>query len=184
MQKLKAENNRRLEILFKQKGEWLHAVAFNLTKSKEDAKDLVSELFLYLSEKVNPKIWYGMDDFNMLYLYSFLKSRSINGHKAGSKTVLCEEMPIEVQNREEVVYDEERDAELESVYNAVCKEIEDLQKTRMWSSAKLAEIYFFTEGMTLDKLSKEIGISKSTSFLNVRKVKHHIRIKYSNPFGD
>jgi DNA-binding transcriptional regulator GbsR (MarR family) len=53
----------------------------------------------------------------------------------------------------------------------------------MWSSARLAELYFFSgDKMTLDKLSKDIGISKSTSFLNVKKIKQHIRLTKKNPF--
>jgi len=52
----------------------------------------------------------------------------------------------------------------------------------MWGSARLAELYLFNDEMTLDKLSKEIGISKSTSFLNVRKIKQHIRNIKVNPF--
>ena len=52
----------------------------------------------------------------------------------------------------------------------------------MWSSARLAELYFFQPDMTLDKLSKDIGISKSTSFLNIKKIKQHIRLTKENPF--
>jgi DNA-binding transcriptional regulator GbsR (MarR family) len=79
-------------------------------------------------------------------------------------------------------YDEELDRNIQQTYDEVVKEIQQLQRTKMWSSAKLAELYFFDDTMTLDRLSKEIGISKSTSFLNVKKVKQHIKNTKQNPF--
>jgi DNA-binding transcriptional regulator GbsR (MarR family) len=80
-------------------------------------------------------------------------------------------------------YDEELDNKVQKCYDDIVNEIQQLQRTKMWSSARLAELYFFgDEKMTLDKLSKNIGISKSTSFLNVKKIKQHIRLTKVNPF--
>lgn len=173
-----AENNRRLTILFRDKNDWLIAAAYNITKDRENARDIVSELYLYLTERGNPKIWFGTDGFNMLYLYSFLKSRWINQIKRDCK---IKSLP-EDWDCEDRPYDEEGDINVQRVFQEVVDEIEELQKTRMWASAKLAQIYFFTPDMTLDRLSKEIGISKSTSFLNIRKIKQHFRKGKDNPF--
>ena len=60
-------------------------------------------------------------------------------------------------------------------------ELNEMKKKKGWSSAMLAELYWFSE-MTFDELSKEIGISKSTAFLNVRKVKQRLKEKLNNPF--
>jgi hypothetical protein len=80
-------------------------------------------------------------------------------------------------------YNEEMDTKVQQCYDEIVNEIQQLQKTKMWSSARLAELYFFSDDkMTLDKLSKDIGISKSTSFLNVKKIKQHIRLVKVNPF--
>jgi DNA-binding transcriptional regulator GbsR (MarR family) len=80
-------------------------------------------------------------------------------------------------------YNEEADIRIQKCYDDVVNEIQQLQRTKMWSSARLAELYFFSgDKMTLDKLSKDIGISKSTSFLNVKKIKQHIRLTKKNPF--
>lgn len=57
-----------------------------------------------------------------------------------------------------------------------------MEKTRAWASSKLAQLYWFNEDFTLDKLSKEIKISKSTAFLNVKKVKKHLKETIKNPF--
>jgi len=175
-----AENNRRLTRLYHQKSDWLIAAAYNIAGDRESAKDLVAELYLYLSEKINPKIWYGADDFNMLYLYSFIKSRYINSLKRNAKL-----RPLSNEwDTKDTEYDTDRDMNIQKVYDEVVSEIDELQKTKLWPAAKLAEIYFFTPDMTLERLSKEIGISKSTSFLNVRKIKQHFRSSKKNPFID
>jgi DNA-directed RNA polymerase specialized sigma24 family protein len=172
------ENNRRLDILHRTKNDWLMKVSYNLTSDVDEAKDLVSELYLYVAEKGNPNIWWGEDGYNMMYLFSFLKSRYINGYKQSKKlTRLKDNFDLE-----DIPYDEDLDKIVQQTYDEVVKEITDLQQTKMWSSARLAEIYLFDDTMTLEKLSNEIGISKSTSFLNVKKIKKHMKKKYQNPF--
>lgn len=172
------ENMRRLDILFRQKNDWLMSAAYNVTKNREKGKELVAELYSYIAEKGNPNIWYGADEFNMLYLHSFLKTRWINQIKAGKK---WESLP-EDWDGVDSEYDEDADNRVQKVYDEVVEEIHQLQKTKMWSSARLAELYYFTPDMTLERLSKEIGISKSTSFLNVRKIRKHIQLSKKNPF--
>ena len=80
-------------------------------------------------------------------------------------------------------YDEELDMKIQTCYDGVVDEIQRLQGTSKWASARLAELYFFSDTkITLDKLSKNIGISKSTTFLNVRKIKQHLKAVKDNPF--
>jgi len=75
--KVQSENNRRLETLYKQSHSWLIAVAFNLSKDKEVAEELVGELYLYLAEKCNPSLWY-LNSFNLMYAHAFIRSRFFN----------------------------------------------------------------------------------------------------------
>ena len=84
MNKIQAENNRRLELLYKQSHNWLIAVAYNLSKDKEVADELVGELYLYLAEKCNPALWY-LNSFNLMYAHSFLKSRFLNKIKSDKR---------------------------------------------------------------------------------------------------
>jgi DNA-binding transcriptional regulator GbsR (MarR family) len=113
-----------------------------------------------------------------MYLHAFLKTRWINRIKQRDKNV---QLP-EKWDKIDEVYDEDLDIRMQQSYDEIVTEINELQKTRMWSSARLAELYFFTPDMTLDKLSKDIGISKSTSFLNIKKIKQHIKLTKKNPF--
>ena len=114
----------------------------------------------------------------MMYLHSYLRTRFINLIKKASKT---ERISPDWDTIDEE-YDIDLDEKIQCTYDDIVDEIKELQKTKMWGSARLAELYLFNDEMTLDKLSKEIGISKSTSFLNVRKIKQHIRNTKVNPF--
>ena len=53
----------------------------------------------------------------------------------------------------------------------------------MWSSAKLYELYAFSD-LTMEELSSEVGISKSTTFLNIKKIKLYLKDKIDNPFKE
>jgi len=177
-EEIQSENMRRLDILFREKNDWLMASSYNITQDRDAAEELVAELYTYIAERGNPNIWWGKDEYNMMYLYSFLKTRWINQIKQNNKNVPLSDSYDDVDTE----YNEEQDLRIQQAYDDIVSEINELQKTKMWSSARLAELYFFTPDMTLDKLSKNIGISKSTSFLNIRKVKQHIRLTKDNPF--
>ena len=154
------------------------AAAYNITKDRDAGQELVAELYSYIAERGNPNIWWGEDEYNMMYLHAFLKTRWINRIKQRDKNV---QLP-EKWDKVDEVYDEDLDIRMQNSYDEIVTEINELQRTKMWSSARLAELYFFTPEMTLDKLSKDIGISKSTSFLNIKKIKQHIKLTKKNPF--
>ncbi len=44
-----------------------------------------------------------------------------------------------------------------------------MERTRAWASSKLYQLYAFDKDMTLEKLASNIGISKSTAFLQTKK---------------
>jgi DNA-directed RNA polymerase specialized sigma24 family protein len=171
------ENTLRLDVLYKKHHSWLIAVAFNLAKDKEVAEDLVQDLYLYLSEKCNPALWY-LNSYNLMYCHSFIKSRFLNRTKVVKRNTPLDEDWDDV----ELEYDVDKDEKLEASYNDVVDELKKMEYTNKWASSKLAQIYFFNENMTLDKLSKEIGICKSTGFLHIKKTKKHLRDTLKNPF--
>jgi predicted DNA-binding protein YlxM (UPF0122 family) len=51
----------------------------------------------------------------------------------------------------------------------------------MWASARLAEIYLYSD-KTLEGVSNDIGVSKSTSYLHVKRIKKHLKETIQNPF--
>lgn len=171
------ENNIRLEVLYNKHHKWLISCAFNITKNKEISNELVGELYLYLAERVNPSLWYK-DSFNLMYLHSFLRTRFLNKIKYANRLSTISPQ----YDTEDTPYDTDFDLRLDEAYEEVIDELKAMEYTKQWASSKLAQLYWFNEDFTLEKLSKEIKISKSTAFLNVKKVKKHLKETIKNPF--
>jgi len=176
--KISNETRKRLDILHRKHYNWLFSVGFKVSKSKPITEDLIQELYMYLAERNAEELYYE-DSFNLQYCRAFIISRFYNLTKVdGRWSTLADDY-----EREDVPYNIEWDMKLQNSYDEVVKELKDMKKQKGWSSAMLAELYWFSN-MTFDELSKEIKISKSTAFLNVRKVKERLRDKLDNPFKD
>lgn len=177
MNKTQTENNKRLDILYRKSHNWLSAVAFNLCKDKEVADELVGELYLYLAEKCNPSIWY-LDSFNLMYAHAFISSRFYNRIKAGKRNTQLSDTYDEVETE----YDMDGDERMENTYNQVVDELKRLERTRLWAPSKIYQMYAFDSEMTFEKLAAELKLSKSTVYLNCKKVKKHLKDNLNNPF--
>lgn len=175
---LEIEIEKRLGVLFTKHNDWLQAVSYNLANNKTVSEDLVQDLYLYLAEKRNPKLFF-QDSFNLLYCHNFLRSRWINLVKRENKKVY----PDKWKDVEDEPYDLQEDINNQETFDAIKKEIRDLQKTTMWSSAKIYELYTFGD-KTMEELSQDIGISKSTTFLNVKKIKEHLKDKFKDKYDN
>ena len=177
MNKIQSENNKRLEVLFRKSHGWLSAVSFNLSKDKEVADELVGELYLYLAEKCNPALWY-LDSFNLMYCHAFLNSRFLNRIKAAKRNVPLSDSYDDVENE----YDVDADERVEDVYNQMVDELKRLERTRLWAPSKIYQLYAFDKEMTFEKLASELKLSKSTVYLNCKKIKKHLKDNLDNPF--
>lgn len=178
IENIELENTKRLGVLYTKHHNWLMACSYNKTKDVQLAQDLVQDLYVYLGEKRNPKLFYR-DSFNLLYCHNFLGSRYINWVKRESKN----NYPSKWKDKEDVPYDIDYDLKIQNAYDTIKEELENLSKTKMWSSSKLYELYSFSE-LTMEELSKEIGLSKSTVFLNIKKIKEHLKTIIDNPFNN
>jgi DNA-directed RNA polymerase specialized sigma subunit len=115
-----------------------------------------------------------------MYCRSFLSSRFLNKTKRDKKVIYCEEYDTDTE--EEEVYDIQQDIETDNAYDNVLGELNQLKSTKLWSSARIYELYVFGE-YTLDGLAKELNLSKSTVFLAVKKIKGHLKKNITNPFN-
>lgn len=167
----------RIERLYKNSHKWLIGSATNITKNRTVAGELVSDLYLYLAERINPKIYYG-DTYNLMYCRSFLQTRWINRVKSEKRFVTH----TNYYDRIEDVYDADFDKRLEETYNELVGELHRCESTRLWPSSKLSQLYFFDDEATLQQLADDIKLSKSTVFLHIRKMKKHLKNTIPNPF--
>ena len=170
----------RLTNLYNNSHSWLMKHAFKLTKNREEAEDLVADLYEYLNKKCNEKIFWG-DAYHMFYCYRFLESRWINKVKKLNKLVYSE-TPVDNEVEEEE-YDIEGDIRLQNAHQTVLNELQKLSGTRMWAPAKIFELYWLSD-KTLDEVAKDIKISKSTVFLSVRKIRRYLKDVLDNPFKE
>lgn len=173
---LQVENNKRLEVLHRKHYKWLEGVAYKLTRNREETDDIIGELYLYLGERPNQNLWYN-DSFNLMYCRSFIHSRYFNKIKREKRFTLTEEF----WDIEDTEYDYDEDILLETKYDEVMDELQSLSKTNMWASGQLFSLYMFSD-MTFDEVSESIGISKSTTFSHVKRVKEFLKQKIKNPF--
>jgi len=173
------ECEQRLSNLFIESNHWLLNHANKLTKNKEEAEDLVQELYEYLHLKCNPKIFYKTA-YHMFYCYRFLESRWINKTKKLNKVSYHSEINEDKIDEE---YDIDTDTKLAEAHLRVMEELKRLETTRLWAPAKIFTIYWNSD-MTLDEVAKEIKISKSTVFLSVRKIRRYLKEVIDNPFND
>jgi RNA polymerase sigma factor (sigma-70 family) len=166
----------RLENLYKNSHIWLIKASYNITGNSEDAADLVQDLYQYLLEKCNPKLFY-LDSYNLLYLHRFLTHRWINRRKKNSRMTYVGEIYNDDPAEE---YDVERDEDIMRAYGEVMEELQRLKKTKGWASARLFELYWCSDD-TLQEVADKIGISKSTVFIAIRKIRKHMATVIHNP---
>lgn len=171
------ECEERLTNLYINSNDWLIKHAKKITKNNEEAEDLVQDLYEYLHKKCNPKIFYGIS-YHMFYCYRFLESRWINKTKKLNRIVYQEEVQTEELNEE---YNTEIDQKLENAHREVVAELQKLSATRMWAPAKIFELYWMSPD-TLDEVATKVGISKSTVFLSVKKIRKYLKEVIDNPF--
>jgi RNA polymerase sigma factor (sigma-70 family) len=175
---LNKEFDKRLETLYRRHYIWLLKVGKNITKSKDDAEDLIGELFLYLATKRNPKIFYS-DSYNLMYCMRFMQTRWINHIHKNKKLLKTEDMGIYDDFDDE--YNADKDIEMMEAHNLVLKEIEALAKTKLWPRAKLFQLYYMSDD-TMIEVANKIGISKSTTFISIKKIREHLKGIINNPF--
>lgn len=174
------ECERRLNGLFAESHNWLVTSAKKITKNTEEAEDMVQELYIYLHQKCNPKLFYGDNSYNLFYCSKFLHSRFINKTKKLNRITYVEEV---YNNEIDIPYDEEYDMRIEKAHKQVVDELKHLATTRLWPAAKIFELYWMSDD-TLDEVANKIKISKSTTFLAVKKIRKYLKEVIKNPYDE
>jgi RNA polymerase sigma factor (sigma-70 family) len=176
----RCECERRLVGLYKESHTWLVRSAKKITKQQEEAEDLVQELYIYLIEKCNPKIFYGQNTYNLFYAHKFLHSRFMNKVTKLNRVVYTGNDETHI-NLEDSVYNEDLDIKLQKAHDEVVNELDRLNKTRMWPQSKIFSLYWMSDD-TLDEVARKTKISKSTVFLAVKKVRKYLKEVIDNPY--
>ena len=173
----------RIINLYNESHEWLLKAAYNLTKSYEESEDLVSELYLWLSKKCNPSIFWG-SSYNLLYLHQFLKHRWYNKSHIIKRYVSLSNTNVpNLHQQQYEEYDIEKDEALMKAHQEVLNELKKLQTTKLWAKGRIFEMYWMSDD-TLNEVAEKIGISSSTTFIAIKKIRQHLSRTIENPFKD
>jgi RNA polymerase sigma factor (sigma-70 family) len=175
---IEMECERRLINFYNQSYKTLIQIANKITKNKESSEDIVMELMEYLHKQQNPKLWWGKDSYNIMYASKFIKHRFYNKTKKLNRISYVEEV---YSDEIEIPYDEERDILIQTAHEEVMNTLKELEKTKMWTSSRIFQLYWMSD-RTLDETAKDIGISKSTTFLAVKKIRKYLEGVIDNPF--
>ena len=177
---MEIECARRLSNLYEQSHPLLVKIALKVTKQKETAEDVVMELYEYLHKKQNIKLFWGPDSYNIKYCCKFIRHRFLNKTKKLNRITLMEELP---DDEIDIPYDYDNDIGIQTAHEEVLRELKNLEATKLWASSRIFELYWMSTD-TLDDVSEKIGISKSTTFLAVKKIRKYLKEIIDNPFTD
>jgi DNA-directed RNA polymerase specialized sigma24 family protein len=172
------ETQKRLDVLYRKHNRWLYSTIFNITKDPTTSEELVGELYLYLGEKDNKNLYFS-DSFNLMYCRSFLQSRYYNLYKRNKKIDVTDEEIEQV----DIEYDYEEDMRLQTKYDEVMDTIQRLGKTELWASASIYQLYALTD-QTIEQVSKDIGISPSTTFKHIKRIREYLKENIKTPFTE
>ena len=165
---------RELELLALKHDKWISLVE-SLGCNKSYAEDVVQDAYIRVFEYVQKgtNIDYGDDDVNDFYMYMTLRAIYINGQK--KKKVLLYE-PIDTDKLNDVLNklkDEYSDVEMEGAYERLINKI--FVEVNSWDFYKRnIFIAYFTSELSLDKLSAETGIGRSSLYNSIRKYREVI----------
>ena len=172
--------NQRLTNLYNQSHKTLLSFSNWVTKNKSEAEDITADLYVYLAKQCRQKIWWK-DSYNILYCQKFIRHRWLNrAPKLDRMIYVGATLSNEIIDIE---YDIERDERIMKAHDEVMKSIQSLKSTKMFAPAMIWELYW-TSDDTLDDVAQKIGISKSTVFLSIKKVRKYLKENLQTPFED
>ena len=160
-------NSQLVDHSYRKHNTWLLQVAYNLTKSKDNAQELVQELYLKMMEiKDVNKIMYN-NDVNLFYLYKMLRSIYLNGIKKQTN-----HLPIDddLLNKPADSYDYVADNDFERALELTNEALDGMY----WFDSKLLRVYL-EENHSIQSLHDATGISNSTIWTSMKKTKQYVR---------
>jgi len=160
-------NSQLVEHSYRKHNTWLVQCAYNLTKSKDNAQELVQDLYLKMMEiKDIEKIMYN-NDVNLYYLYKMLRSIHLNGIKKQTNNLPLND---DLYNLRAEEYNYEADNDFERALELTNEALDGMY----WFDSKLLRVYL-EESHSIQSLHDATGISNSTIWTSMKKTKQYVR---------
>lgn len=175
---------RELELLAKKHKKWVGYVC-NMGSTEYYAEDIVQDAYIriyeYIQKGVN--IDYGDDDVNDFYFYMILRSLFVN--EKNKKGLEYKEHLTEEDLNDELIKlkAEYQDVEMEDAYTRLINKI--FKELGTWDFySRNIFIAYFTSGLSLDKLSEDTQIGRSSLYNSIRKYREVIYDMFSEDAED
>lgn len=171
------ENTQRVEILYNKHNNWLHQVAMNICHNDDESNDMLQDLYLYLMEKGNEKLWFN-DSFNLKYCYLFIKSRFTNKFNYSNSYKLVD-IPTNFD-----VEDEEYNYLIDSTYDKLKDKLKKYSQQKQWTASRIFELVYLDgeKKKSYKEVAEELDLSVSTIVGKVNIAKEKLSKDLENPF--
>lgn len=171
-------NNKLVESFIERHSEWLRKVCINLTGDINSADDLMQEVYIKLLQIEDiDRIRFGNNDLNTYFVYRIAKNHHINACKAKKETYK-EEIT-------ETSYDDvDSDFEFanDDLVSKINNELSEMEKDNvLWFDSILLKTYI-NEDHSMKSLSDHTGISVSTIFTSLKRIKNHLSASYCKDY--
>lgn len=161
------DNNQLVQHTYKKHHNWLSQVAYNFTQNKDNADELIQELYLKMMEMADcKKIMYN-NDVNLFYLYKMVRSIHLNGLKKQTNHLQIDD---DLVNLPADSYSVDADNEFERVLELTNEALDSIH----WFESKLLRVYL-EDNHSIQSLHNATGISNSTIFTSMKKTKQYVR---------
>lgn len=172
-----------LELLAGKYDDWLN-MARSFGVSKDDAMELVQEMFIRIDQYVDDpqRIMYNETEVNTFYIYITLRNIYVDNHlgfgKRANKIETFSQLPeSKVNDLLNSIIDDSSsyfEDSKEEAFNLVLEKVDEITKNWYWYDKKLFDIYFHTD-MSMRDISKETQISLSSIFNTLSNAKRAIK---------
>jgi len=160
-------NSELVEHTYHKHNTWLSQVSYNFTSNKDNADELVQELYLKMMEiKDINKIMFK-EDVNLFYLYKMLRSIYLNGLKRSKPSLPLDD---EIYELPADSYDYGADNAFEQMVQLTNQALDEFN----WFDSHLLRVYL-DEEHSIQSLHKATTISASTIWSSQQKTKKYVR---------
>jgi len=165
---------------------WLKMV-LNMGCNPSMAEDIVQQMYLRIDRlvKEGKNVMYDDESANRFYIYLTLKSMYIDYKRARGKYTFFEIMDNDEVDAltESPAYYSGMDMEEQEAFTKIYNRILDEINTWDFYNKNLC-IAYFTTGLSLDKLVKELGIGRSSIYNTIKNHREIIQEKFSEDVED
>lgn len=162
--------------IYKYHSDWLN-VAYSYLNNKQDAEDVIQDVYIKIISKINngkiKNIKYK-DTVNKYFVYKVIRNSCIDFIRKKRSYI-----DVEIENIKVIEELEESNIAKSKMFIKIDNEVAKWEK----EEKEIFELYMYS-GMSMYKISKLFGVSKSTIFNRINMGRDKLRLKFGEDMED